>query len=186
MQGAEEQSLPNEARSKARVACLHTAESNVAVFDAARRTARLKDMVLHHKVRGDLLAAAEQAGRLTPEIAARTVEALLDLWVGADAAGSRSMRCVQGWGSRSLSEYDSPRCPSGSTGRGFAGRTRTGFHGWRQQLGPCRRASARQPGRWPHGGSRHRLLGLLVVETGQFARRPTAIPWNSDQAHESL
>lgn len=39
------------------VACLHTAESNVAVFEAARPEA----VTLSHAVRTDLLAAAERA-----------------------------------------------------------------------------------------------------------------------------
>ena len=48
------------------MACLHTAQSNVAVFEAA-----CPDGVqLSHAVRPDLLAAAE-AGGLTPAIAAR-------------------------------------------------------------------------------------------------------------------
>ena len=68
-----------------RIACLHTAESNVAVFDAALRTAKLTGVDLHHSVRDDLLAAAERDGRLTPEIAAQTVKVLRSLCDGADA-----------------------------------------------------------------------------------------------------
>lgn len=48
-----------------RVACLHTAESNVAIFDTA---ATGLDLDLRHIVREDLLAAAAQAGSLTTAI----------------------------------------------------------------------------------------------------------------------
>lgn len=67
------------------IACLHTAESNVAVFETALRTAGLTNVKLHHKVRADLLAAAENEGRLTAEISAQTVKALQDICSGADA-----------------------------------------------------------------------------------------------------
>lgn len=68
-----------------RVACLHTAESNVAVFEAARRALGFAEGALRHEVRPDLLADAERAGGLTPEVEARTREALLALCDGADA-----------------------------------------------------------------------------------------------------
>ena len=68
-----------------RIACLHTAESNVKVFDAALRRLDLADVELRHSVRADLLAAAERAGGLTPAIAARTASLLLELCDGADA-----------------------------------------------------------------------------------------------------
>ena len=57
-----------------KIACLHTAESNVAVFEAARPDG----VSLSHAVRPDLLAAAEAEG-LTPGIAAATAEALRGL-----------------------------------------------------------------------------------------------------------
>ena len=41
-----------------KIACLHTAESNVAVFDAAAMALGIPTGVLHHEVRADLLAAA--------------------------------------------------------------------------------------------------------------------------------
>ncbi|HUS54565.1 MAG TPA: hypothetical protein VMY41_11245 [Thermohalobaculum sp.] len=63
-----------------RIACLHTAESNVAIFEAARP----EGVSLTHVVRPDLLAAAE-AGGLTPEIAAATARALRVLSESADA-----------------------------------------------------------------------------------------------------
>ena len=69
-----------------RIACLHTAESNVAVFDAALDTLGTAGVELGHFVRTDLLAAAERAGGgLTPAIIAQTAEALRELCNGADA-----------------------------------------------------------------------------------------------------
>jgi len=59
-----------------RIACLHTVESNRAVFDAA---AVGRDFELHHLVRDDLLKGAEQAGGLTEAIAAETEGLLRDL-----------------------------------------------------------------------------------------------------------
>ncbi len=54
-----------------KIACLHTAESNVALFEAARPDG----VHLSHAVRPDLLAAAEAEG-LTPAVAAATAQAL--------------------------------------------------------------------------------------------------------------
>jgi hypothetical protein len=54
------------------IACLHTAASNVAVFDAACPAGA----TLAHDVREDLLRDAEAAGGLTEEIADRTARAL--------------------------------------------------------------------------------------------------------------
>lgn len=68
-----------------KIACLHTAESNVAVFDAAAMALGIPTGGLHHEVRGDLLAAAERAGGLRDEIAQATQQALLALAPGADA-----------------------------------------------------------------------------------------------------
>jgi len=68
-----------------RIACLHTAESNVGVFDAALDNLGLAGVELRHSVRSDLLGAAERAGGLTPAITAQTAEALRDLCDGADA-----------------------------------------------------------------------------------------------------
>jgi hypothetical protein len=66
-----------------KIACLHTAESNVAIFEAA-----CPDGVsLIHTVRPGLLAATEVEG-LTPAIAAATVEALGALEAGADAVAA--------------------------------------------------------------------------------------------------
>jgi hypothetical protein len=68
-----------------RIACLHTAESNVAVFEAALRELDLPGVELKHDVRPGLLAEAERSGGLTPELEARTEEALHVLCNGADA-----------------------------------------------------------------------------------------------------
>ena len=68
------------------IGCLHTAESNVAIFEAARaRLALAGAVALRHDVRADLLADAEAAGGLTPGIVRRTAGALLALRDGADA-----------------------------------------------------------------------------------------------------
>jgi hypothetical protein len=66
------------------VSCLHSAQSNLAVFEAARRALRLDDVMLKHRVRSDLLAAAENAGSATPEIIAQAVAELTSLAKGAD------------------------------------------------------------------------------------------------------
>lgn len=67
-----------------RITCLHTAASNVAVFDAAAQALGIAPAALQHEVRADLLAAAEEMGGLTPEIAASTTNALLSLAQHAD------------------------------------------------------------------------------------------------------
>lgn len=67
-----------------RIACLHTATSNIGVFDTAASTLGIDPGVIHHTVRADLLAAAEHAGRLTEEIAESTQSALLALAQHAD------------------------------------------------------------------------------------------------------
>ena len=68
-----------------RIACLHTVESNRAVFEAAERELGRADVTVSHAVRADLLGDAEKAGGLTPEIRARAQDALLALAKGADA-----------------------------------------------------------------------------------------------------
>ena len=65
------------------VSCLHSTQSNIAVFEAARRALGLDDVILKHRVRSDLLAAAERAGAATPEILAQTVAELRSLAKGA-------------------------------------------------------------------------------------------------------
>src|SRR5579863_714126 len=68
-----------------RIACLHTAASNVLVFDAALREMGLVGVELRHAVRADLLAAAERTAGLTPAIVQQTGDALRALCADADA-----------------------------------------------------------------------------------------------------
>lgn len=68
-----------------RITCFHTAESNIAVFDAAAEALGIGSQVLHHAVRADLLAAVERAGKLTPDIAEQTRLALVALAQHCDA-----------------------------------------------------------------------------------------------------
>ncbi|KAH0444399.1 hypothetical protein KCU90_g868, partial [Aureobasidium melanogenum] len=77
--------LPQIIGETVRIVCLHTANSNIALFDAAARAAGYESLELVHVVRADLLAAAERAGGLTGEIAAQTREVLLTLTNNADA-----------------------------------------------------------------------------------------------------
>ncbi|MBB3568395.1 aspartate/glutamate racemase family protein [Rhizobium sp. BK491] len=67
------------------IACLHTAESNITVYEAAAKALGLPDGMLHHHVRADLLLAAEKVGRLTDEISAETAALLWHLAEDADA-----------------------------------------------------------------------------------------------------
>jgi hypothetical protein len=76
---------PFDEASRATITCLHTAESNIAVFDAAARDLGFPQGMLRHVVRADLLAAAEEAGGLTPDLARETGQVLLDLAQEADA-----------------------------------------------------------------------------------------------------
>ena len=68
-----------------RIACLHTANSNIAVFDEAAKSLELDSLQINHTVRSDLLGAAEKAGGLTPEITAQTQTALRGLCEDHDA-----------------------------------------------------------------------------------------------------
>ena len=65
-----------------RIGCLHTAESNVALFKAA---AEGLDVALVHHMRPDLLEAAERDGGMTGGIAAEVVWAMRELANEADA-----------------------------------------------------------------------------------------------------
>lgn len=64
------------------IGCLHSAQSNIAVFEAARRALGLDQVMLKHRVRADLLAAAEKAGRASPEIIEQTVLELVSVAQG--------------------------------------------------------------------------------------------------------
>ena len=68
-----------------RIACLHTANSNIAVFVEAAKGLKLDPLQISHTVRSDLLGAAEMAGGLTPEITAQTQTALRSLCDDHDA-----------------------------------------------------------------------------------------------------
>ncbi|WP_037153263.1 hypothetical protein [Rhizobium freirei] len=67
------------------ITCLHTAESNIAVYEAAAKALGLPDGMLRHHVRADLLLSAEKAGRLTEEVSAETAALLWHLAGEADA-----------------------------------------------------------------------------------------------------
>ncbi|WFU09851.1 aspartate/glutamate racemase family protein [Rhizobium sp. CB3090] len=67
-----------------KIACLHTAESNIAIYEDAARKLGLPSGALHHHVRADLLFAAERAGALTPEIEAETAAVLQQLAKNSD------------------------------------------------------------------------------------------------------
>jgi hypothetical protein len=68
-----------------RIACLHTADSNIRIFDTCLRELGQIEIELRHSVRADLLTAAEQAGGLTSVIVEQTSVALLALCNDADA-----------------------------------------------------------------------------------------------------
>jgi hypothetical protein len=68
-----------------RIACLHTADSNVTIFNEAAISLRCDSLQLSHVVRSDLLAAAEDSGGLLKEIIADTQAALLGLCTHHDA-----------------------------------------------------------------------------------------------------
>ena len=68
-----------------RIACLHTATSNAAIFEDVGKELGFDAGTLRHTVRADLLSDAEQARGLTREIEDRTVRELLALCEGADA-----------------------------------------------------------------------------------------------------
>ena len=68
-----------------RIDCLHTADSNISIYDDAAGHLGFAPDALMHAVRPDLLAAAEQAGGVTAAIESDTVAALLALGAHADA-----------------------------------------------------------------------------------------------------
>jgi hypothetical protein len=68
-----------------RIHCLHTAESNIAVFNAAAAQINVPAEVITHHVRSDLLDACEKAGGLTDEICQLTADYLLALSQDADS-----------------------------------------------------------------------------------------------------
>jgi hypothetical protein len=66
------------------ISCLHSAQSNIAVFEAARRAAGLDDVMLKHRVRSDLLAIAEKEGGPSPALLRQTADELVTLARTAD------------------------------------------------------------------------------------------------------
>ena len=64
------------------VACLHTVDSNIAVFEAAAKGMKLG---LSHVVRADLLSRSEEAGGLTDEIRLEAADILREMIRDADA-----------------------------------------------------------------------------------------------------
>lgn len=68
-----------------KIACLHSAHSNIAVFEAAARQLGLADGTLLHEVQPQWLTLAEQAGGLTADIEHGVRTALLQLAQQADA-----------------------------------------------------------------------------------------------------
>jgi hypothetical protein len=52
------QDHPQTVGEAVRIVCLHTADSNIALFDAAARAAGFEALELAHVVRADLLALA--------------------------------------------------------------------------------------------------------------------------------
>ncbi len=68
-----------------RIACLHASESNIEAFELAAAELGIPAGTLEHLARPDLLAAAEEAGMVTPEIAEVTAAVLLGLAEAADA-----------------------------------------------------------------------------------------------------
>ncbi|WP_338464159.1 glutamate racemase [Franconibacter daqui] len=67
-----------------KIACLHTAQSNVDVFEQAARDLHIPEGTLKHQVMAHLLAQAEAAGGMTPEIEKETIAALAELRTDAD------------------------------------------------------------------------------------------------------
>jgi Asp/Glu/hydantoin racemase len=67
-----------------RIVCVHTAQSNIGVFDRALGSIGAADVELRHVVRADLLAAAEAAGALTDAVSRETAALLAELTVETD------------------------------------------------------------------------------------------------------
>ncbi len=67
------------------IACLHTIDGNIAVFEAAAAATGLPCGTLSHAVRADLLASAKRMGGLTEAIRAETACVLGELSKTADA-----------------------------------------------------------------------------------------------------
>jgi hypothetical protein len=68
-----------------KIACLHTADSNIPIYEDAARQLGLPAGALHHHVRADLLLTAERLGGLTSDIVMETADVLQCLARDADA-----------------------------------------------------------------------------------------------------
>jgi hypothetical protein len=62
-----------------KISCLHSAQSNIAVFEAARRALKLDRVMLKHRVRSDLLATAEKEGGPSEAVLRQTADELAAL-----------------------------------------------------------------------------------------------------------
>lgn len=67
-----------------KISCLHTAQSNIAVFETARRELKLDGVILKHRVRADLLAEAASSGGATDALLERVADELRSVAAGAD------------------------------------------------------------------------------------------------------
>lgn len=68
-----------------RIACLHTADSNIGVFEQAAASLKLEHGQLHHSVHDQLLASAEDQGYVSPALINETQYIIADLLAHADA-----------------------------------------------------------------------------------------------------
>jgi hypothetical protein len=57
-----------------KISCLHSAQSNIAVFETARRALKLDRVTLKHRVRSDLLATAEKEGGPSETVLRQTAD----------------------------------------------------------------------------------------------------------------
>ncbi|MBP2171335.1 hypothetical protein J2125_004527 [Erwinia toletana] len=68
-----------------KIACLHAAESNIALFQQSLQQLAAPGVTLAHQVEAQLLADAEQAAAMTPEIIGMTQRVIAELCQQADA-----------------------------------------------------------------------------------------------------
>lgn len=68
-----------------RIACLHTAASNIEIFGKAASALQLDAGDISHAVHGELLEAAEQQGGITPAIEMATLHIIQSLMAEAGA-----------------------------------------------------------------------------------------------------
>lgn len=68
-----------------KISCLHTAQSDIAAFEAARRELRLDDVILKHRVRTGFLGELSASGRPDPAVLKEIAGELVSLARGADA-----------------------------------------------------------------------------------------------------